>query len=375
MRVAHYITAHGYGHGVRSSDVIRAVLAAAPEAEVAVTTGLGRDFLASRLPLEGGRVTVREGRLDVGMVQRDSVRADEEATLEALGRLLGERERRTEEEARWLEQWGADVVVADIPGIPLAAAAKAGVRGVAMGNFSWAWIYGAMKGKDRRWGEAEAAFLADYGKAELLLQLPFSPAMDEFRCRRVRVPLLARPGRARREELARLTGADPGKRWTLLSFTTLEWGEEALRRVEGMGGDEFFTVEPLEWAGVRNVHVVRRAWMPFSDVVASVDGVVSKPGYGILSDCVANGKGLVYADRTDFAEYPVLVEAMGRWLKAVHVDARELYAGRLEGALERLAAAPGPREALATGGAEVAAGEIVGRDGARQSQAGARRWG
>lgn len=363
MRVAHYITAHGYGHGVRSSDVIRAVLEADPEAEVAVTTGLGRDFLASRLPLEGGRVSVREGRFDVGMVQRDSVRADEEATLEALGRLLAERGRMVDEESRWLEQWGADVVVADIPGIPLAAAAKAGVRRLAMGNFSWAWIYGSLRAKDRRWGEVEAAFLEDYGKAELLLQLPFSPAMDEFRCPRIHVPLLAKAGRVRREELARRTGADPAKRWTLLSFSTLEWREEALRRVEAMAGDEFFTVEPLEWPGVQNVHVARRAWMPFSDVVASVDAVVSKPGYGILSDCVANGKGLVYADRVDFAEYPVLVEAMARWLKAVHVDSRDLYAGRLSAALERLAAAPGPREALARGGAEVAARAILGLPG------------
>ncbi len=47
--IAYYITAHGYGHGTRSCDVLRALHRLYPEQPVIVTTDLPRDFLNSRL--------------------------------------------------------------------------------------------------------------------------------------------------------------------------------------------------------------------------------------------------------------------------------------------------------------------------------------
>ena len=115
----------------------------------------------------------------------------------------------------------------------------------------------------------------------------------------------------------------------------------------------------MEWPGAANLHAVDRERFPFADIVASVDAVVTKPGYGILSDCLANGKPIAYADRSDFAEYPVLVEALRRHFRAVHIPAAELYAGRLAAALEALESRPAPREDLPRDGAESAAERIL----------------
>jgi L-arabinokinase len=99
--------------------------------------------------------------------------------------------------------------------------------------------------------------------------------------------------------------------------------------------------------------------MPFSDVLASVDSVVSKPGYGILSDCVVNGKPLVYADRENFMEYPILVEAIRRYLRHRHIPAARLYGGDLREALEAVRWSPDPPETCPTGGALVAARHLL----------------
>ena len=40
---------------------------------------------------------------------------------------------------------------------------------------------------------------------------------------------------------------------------------------------------------------------------AAVDVVITKPGYGIISDCVANGTAMLYTSRGRFAEYDVMV--------------------------------------------------------------------
>jgi L-arabinokinase len=359
VQIAYYISAHGYGHGVRSCDILAALFARHPGARVTVTTGLPESFLRNRLPEAGERLRVREGVFDVGMVQRDSIRVDVEATLEQVLELTGRRAELAAGEVDFLRESGAELVVADIPAMPLEAAAKLGLPRVAIGNFSWDWIYSPFVERDARWRGVIDLFEEGYRQADLLLKLPFAPEMPVF-ARQEEVGLLARPGRNRRAELARATGADPAKRWVLLSFTTLEWNDEALRRVEALEGFQFFTVKPLDWPGRRNIHGVAREEFIFSDVLASTDLVVTKPGYGILSDCVANAKPIVYAEREDFIEYPVLERELKRFLKHVHVPAADLYAGRLEAALEAVGSAPEPREVLRGGGAEQVADRLIG---------------
>lgn len=350
--IAYYVTAHGFGHGVRSCDVLSALLAAHPGTQVTVTTDLPAGFLRSRVRSEN--LVVRPGTFDVGMVQTDSIRVDVPATLRQVLDLAEERPKLIDYEGEVLRGESADLVVADIPAIPLEAAAVAGIPAVAVGNFSWDWIYAAYVGSDPRWRRAIRMFEEGYRQARLLLKLPFSPAMSVFP-KHVDVPLLAKPGRARRGELAQLTGADAAKRWVLLSFTALDWNAAALDTVERLADYEFFTVKPLAWPGRRNIHAVERQTIGFSDVLASCDAVVSKPGFGILSDCVANAKPIVYADRADFAEYFLLERELKRYLKNVHVPQADLYAGRLGPALAAIEFAPVPAETMELGGAEKAA--------------------
>ena len=149
--IAYYITAHGYGHGVRSSDILGALLAAHPGVRITVTTDLPESFLRSRLPAADGRITVRPGAFDVGMVQQDSIRVDVGATLTEAEELLAERETLIDYEAEMLRGESADLVVADIPSMPLEAAAEAGVPAIAVGNFSWDWIYAPFAVHEPRW--------------------------------------------------------------------------------------------------------------------------------------------------------------------------------------------------------------------------------
>ena len=200
-------------------------------------------------------------------------------------------------------------------------------------------------------------FRQQYGKTDLLLRLPFCEGMSAFP-HIEDIPLVAIPGRTRRSEIAGLTGCNPGKKWILLSFTTLHWNEEALVRVEAIDDCEFLTVLPLQWKR-RNIHGLSREQVSFSDVIASADAVVSKPGFGILSDCIVNQKPLIYADRSDFREYPILEESIRKYLKHLHIPADKLYAGNLHESLESIWTRPDPELTLPTGGDRIAAERIA----------------
>lgn len=351
MRIAFYITAHGYGHGVRSCDLLRALWRRFPDARVTVTTDLPESFLRNRLPFDG--LAIRPGAFDVGMVQLDSIRVDVDETLHRALAVVADRNRLRSAETRFLRDLKPDLVVADIPSIPLEAAAAAGIPSVAVGNFSWDWIYAPFVGRDARWRQVIGLFEEGYRQAGLLLKLPFSPAMEIFP-RQQEIPLLAEPAEPRRAALAAQTGADPARRWMLLSFTTLAWDAAALREVEAMDGVEFFTVKPLAWPGCWNIHAVDRGQMSFAEVLASVDGVITKPGFGILSECVANRKPLIYTEREDFIEYPLLETGLKRVLCNAYIPSAELYAGRLGPALDALEQAPPPPETLPFAGGAAA---------------------
>ena len=354
MHIAYYISSHGYGHGVRSSDIIRAINRLHPEVNVTITTDLPRSFLESRLG--SGRNTIRPGSFDVGMVQLDSIRVDVPATLEKVKSLYARKNELIRSESAFLRESGVSLVVADIPALPIEAAKLAGLPVVAVGNFAWDWIYGEFAETNPEWLPLICEFERGYGMVDLLLRLPFAEPMKAFP-KIEDIPLVATAGRSRRDELVKMTGCDPRKKWVLLSFTSLDWDDRALDETERLSDCEFFTVKPLEWRR-KNIHAIDRRMIPFSDVLASADVVVSKPGFGLLSECVLNRKPLIYAERADFREYHVLEEGLRRYLKNVHIPAERLYRGELGEALAAIWNQPEPTESLAAGGDEVAAGRI-----------------
>ncbi len=357
MKIAYYITAHGYGHGTRSCDIIAAINRLAPDAEVFIVSDLPEDFLRARI--SGPQNHFRKCAFDSGMFQLDSVRVNLARSLAEAAAIQSRRPELLAQERDFLRREKIAVVAADIPAIPLEAAKLEKIRAVAVGNFGWDWIYEDFVAREPRWRSVVESFRRAYSQTDLLLKLPFAEPMAAFP-RQKQIPLVSSPGKNRRDEIAKLFGISPAKPWALLSFTSLDWTDAALARVTQMTGFEFFTVMPLEWPERKNLHAVDRHAVPFGDVLASADVVVSKPGYGILSECVVNDKPFVYVERADFREYPVLEAAIKRHLRGVHMPSQKLYAGDIEEFLHAALLAPPPAERIPAGGAEIAAAELLG---------------
>ena len=91
----------------------------------------------------------------------------------------------------------------------------------------------------------------------------------------------------------------------------------------------------------------------------AADVVVTKPGYGIISEAIANDAALLYTSRGHFVEYDVLVREMPRYLRAQFIEQEDLLSGNWSAALEKLLRQPPPPEKPALNGAEVAAEEIL----------------
>ena len=357
--LAVYVSGHGYGHATRTAEVLRAVRERASALKITICTSAPSFLFEGAV---GPPLAVRVLECDVGLVQKDALTIDEAGTAEAARRFLLGWDALVAREARWLRESGARVVLGDIPPLAFAAAADAGVTSIALGNFSWDWIYRHFAARQPALAEAAAHAARAYSRAGLLLRLPFAGDLSAFG-RIEDVPLVARAPALPKEEARRRLGLD-ARPVVLLSFGGV--GMPGLEPAAFGRLDEYlFLLTGRAGAGeapnLRRVEApdLAAAGVEYPELVAAADVVVSKPGYGIVTDCIGAATRLVYTDRGDFPEYPILVAEMQRYLPVAFASNDDVRAGRLDDALRQVMAVPFPPPP-ATDGASIAAARLLG---------------
>ena len=363
--VAFYISGHGFGHASRQIEIVRALRRRRPRLQVAIRTPAPRWMFDRSL---GGGCDFEAIETDTGMVQQDSLTIDVEASIVRARDFHRSMGARADAEAARLAAGRFDLVVGDIPPLACAAAARAGVPAVVVGNFTWDWIYA---------GYPETAELAPalvdtireaYALAEHAWRLPLHGGFETFRGGRlVDIPLVARRSARAPADVRRRLGLPTDRHLVLCAFgrygvAPIDWVRLSELRdchtVATTGGP----VPVAEEAPGCAVTTLDEAWMArqgvaYEDLVAAVDVVVTKPGYGIVSECAANGTAMIYTARGRFPEYDVLVSGMEGLVRSEFIGHDDLFAGRWQASIDRVLAQPLP-ETPALDGAEVVAGMI-----------------
>ncbi len=351
--LAVYVSGHGFGHLTRTCEVLREVRLRSAGLPITVSTAAPEWLVTAAV---APPVTVRSLLCDVGLAQKDALAIDEEGTVERCRAFDAGFEALAAEEARFLRESGARLVLGDVPALAFAAAARAGVPAFGLANFSWDWIYRHLASRHPALlASAERAARA-YAGAELLLALPFAGDLSAFP-RREEVGLVARrPSVARGEARRRLGLENEQRPVALLSFGGIGLPGLSRERLAAQGLCALFP-EDLPH------HRLAALGLAYEDVVGAADAAVTKPGYGIVTDAIGARTPLVYTDRGDFPEYPIMVAEMGRYLPSVHVSQETLRGGLIGEAIERARTLSWPAEAADTGGAARAAERILERLG------------
>jgi L-arabinokinase len=80
----------------------------------------------------------------------------------------------------------------------------------------------------------------------------------------------------------------------------------------------------------------------YCDLVAAADVVVSKLGYGIVSECIANQTALLYLPRGNFREHPILEAGVRRYVPACEIQLEDLLSKRWQDRIFELLGQPFP---------------------------------
>lgn len=363
MTVVFYISGHGFGHATRQIEVINRLFETRPDLRVVVRTSVEKSLFdrSARAPID-----LQPVETDSGAAQIDSLRLDEEQTAYRAQRFYRDFDARVATEVTVLRRLKASIVVGDVPPLAFEAACQADVPALAVANFTWDWIYRSYSDFERVAPGVIQLIAGTYAKTPRALRLPLHGGFESMAAVTRDIPFIARRSRYSRSEARERAGLHASHLIVLASFgghsAALPYDEIARRHdftlvvTDHECPDGNTSSEHLKRF---NLHRLSERALGYEDLVSASDIVVTKPGYGIVSECVANETALLYTSRGRFPEYEVIVEAIPRILRCRYISQEDLMAGNWSGPIDALLRQGPPTECPPTNGAEVTVSEIL----------------
>ena len=329
--IVFYVSGHGFGHSVRIQEVMKALHRPDPGIRFLVKTAAPRWLYDGNLdfPFDFERLET-----DTGVVQKDSLHLDREATLRLCADFMSDSRSFIERETALLSETGCDLVVSDIPPLAFEIASAIPVPSIGIGNFSWDWIYEDFARDYPAYGHLADEMRKAYAKATLLLRLPFFGDLSAFNTIRD-IPLIARVSHAEPSHTRERLGLPPGKKIILLSFGGFDMVRMDDGGMRALPDCFFISFAPLP-SRLSNALTVPRESFPHEDLVKLSDAVITKPGYGIVSECIANRTPVLYTSRGRFPEYEKLVEGLEKYAVSRFIPQEDFIGGKWKPYLETL---------------------------------------
>ena len=342
------ISAHGLGHLAQTAPVLNALHQLAPALRLTVRSALPRERLQRRIVVDFEHV---EEARDFGFVMHNAVDIDLAASARRYREFHADWPQRVAAETVWLRQHRIDAVLSNVAYLPLAAAAGAGIPAAGLCSLNWADLFAHYFGAEPGAARIHAQILAAYNAATDFLRVTPGLPMTDLRQRHDVAPI-AKLGRRDRQNVARQLGLDESERLVLLAMGGMEFRLPVQNWPQSPG---LTWLVPAEWKLERgDVRVFDLAGLDFSDLLASVDAVVTKPGYGTFVEAACSGIPILYLQRDDWPETPHLAAWLAAHARAGMLTRERLLAGDFIDDMERLWRSPAPAVPLAGGAGEAA---------------------
>ena len=312
------ISAHGYGHIAQTAPVVNELARRIPGLRITLRSAAPAAFLKQRFSCDFHHVPVA---LDFGMEMVNAVEVDVPRSLAAYRAYHADWEAKVGRAADEMAALQPDLLFANVPYLSLAAAQTAGIPSVAMCCLNWADIYRHYAPDDAESRAIHAQMLAAYNSAQAFLKVQPTMPMPGLR-NAVEIEPIAKLGCNQRWQIEERCGLNDGERLVLVAMGGIDYrlSMEHWPRIPGVRW-----LIPQAWNIARDDMIAFESLgMSFSDVLASVDAVLTKPGYGTFAEAACAGVPVLYVSRGEWPEQPYLVQ----WLQENGV-CREVTAGQL----------------------------------------------
>jgi len=348
MKIAAYISGHGFGHLAQMAPVLIHIHNKHPDCQFLIRCSLPKEEIKARLMFD---FEIEQSAVDVGVVQKTAIEEDREASIAGLRQWMDGMDDQIIREIALLKIFHVDLVISDISPLAFPAAKALGIAGIGVATLDWYTIYSY-------WLEATDPPLEQlkqaYSQCDLLLTPPMAMDMQVF-SQRKEIPLIAGTPEKMDRPFEKIR-----PKTALVVFGGSNQPAFDLQALADMD-DWQFLIPAVSDAPGNVTSIVFGPNLSALDVMPFVDVVVCKPGYGVLAECWTTGTPMAWVERPDFPEYPMLKGWLMDKFPSCGMHRGDFAAGHWLDALEGAAGHPGSFPPISGDGAEIAAEIIISR--------------
>ncbi|MEM5016260.1 glycosyltransferase [Metabacillus indicus] len=296
--IAYYISEYGYGHATRSIALIRELMNHI-EVRIVICNSFAIDFIKDSLHEFGDRIVYHRVSTDVGYVLKEqSLDIDSTALNEACRQYLKSLPDVVAAEAAFLQDYDVDLIISDVSPLAFEVAERLQVTSLGISNFTWHTAYKNIINQ-----ELLAAFAVSYDKMDYFFSLAgsvepkwgvkdnqsfgfFSRRVSKTEVRNIRDFLDPKDDK-------QLVFLPIGMKIDLGDITKFPlWDQKNC----------VFVVSSNMTIDHPNVHKIPSTYTEVQNYVAAADLVISKAGWGTISEAVGNGTSLTIINRPGMDE-------------------------------------------------------------------------
>jgi len=325
MNIGVYISGHGFGHLAQVAPVLNRIHAIKPDCRFLIRCALPQPELRARLNID---FELEQTPVDVGVVQKSAIEEDRDVSIRQIRSWVGQMEQQIEREIACLRVFKPTLILSDISPLAFPAARALGVPGIGLATLDWHTIYSHWLAEDDPVIEILARA---YGACDVLLTPPMAMDMPVFPRRRDIGLIAARPlkipnpvAKEQRKKALVLFGGCGNPAFDMQALAAMD--------------DWLFLIPDADDDAPDNVQSVHfNADLRAVDLMAFVDVVVCKPGYGVLSECWSTATPIAWVERPDFPEFPMLKRWLDTSMPSAGMSRSDFQQGNWRFALEKAA--------------------------------------
>lgn len=325
------ISGHGYGHAAQVVPVLNALGRLVPNLTAILRTTVPAAFFEPRLTIPWQLSVAQQ---DVGCIQDGPLKIDVPGTWAAHRTFHADWKNKIEAEAALVRAAGPACVLSNVSHLSIAAGASTGIPTIGLCSLSWDLVLQPFVDPSI---DEHTAIIHEirgaYAQADGFLRVAPGPAVTAFH-NVTDIGPIAEPTSPQPVRLREAIGAGASDRIVLVGFGGIALRHFPFKQMESMHSYRFIVDGIVPHAPTRVTSLAALGW-PFKQVLASVDMILTKPGYGTIVESVALGTAVVYVRRYNFADEESLVEYLHLYGRSAELPLADFLAGRWEWAIEQ----------------------------------------
>lgn len=318
LTAAFYVSNHGYGHASRVCAL----------AEALGNWGVFCHIITDRpaflfKTLAPHLHCLHPRRVDFGVIHKDNLQVDLEATKSEIIRIMNRRNRIMATEVDFIRQHGVNFIISDASYLAAEIAVYAKVPCYLVSNFDWYYVYAGLFAADSSMRPVLNTIRGLYQLMDMAFRLPFSTKVSMNSCPRlIKTGVLARLLPEQAESLPELDIPD-GSRILLVMFG----GEGAMKLDFEKLSASFpgIVISTKQGVKARN-HRCVTVDADFPALIKQADIILCKPGYSTFAEASQASKFIIYCQRRDYPEEIALVEGLKHYPNALELPSLQLSA-------------------------------------------------